>query len=293
MELIKLGENTYYLKNQTNIGIYKINDKEVYLIDSGNDKDAGKKILKIIEEQGWKIKAIINTHSHADHIGGNSIIQEKTGCKIYAYGIEKNFIANPILEPVYLSGAYPFKTLQENKFLMAKPSKVENIENHLPEGLEMFPLKGHFGDMIGIKTSDNVYFLADSILSEELVVKHKIFFLYDVAELLKTLDMLKTLKGKMYVPSHAEATNDIMPMIQKNKEKINEVIETLLTICKQPKTFEEILKEIFDQYQIKMNENQYVLIGSTIKCYLAYLRGQNKLGVNFDDNRMKYCTIEE
>lgn len=29
MELIKVGEKTYYIKNATNIGIYKINDKYV------------------------------------------------------------------------------------------------------------------------------------------------------------------------------------------------------------------------------------------------------------------------
>ena len=49
MELIKVGEKTYYLKNPTNIGIYKIDDENVYLIDTGNDKDAGRKILKIME----------------------------------------------------------------------------------------------------------------------------------------------------------------------------------------------------------------------------------------------------
>ena len=63
MELIKLGEKTYYIKNPTNIGIYKIDEKNVYLIDSGNDKDAGRKILKIVEEQGWTVAGIINTHS--------------------------------------------------------------------------------------------------------------------------------------------------------------------------------------------------------------------------------------
>lgn len=40
MELIKLGEKTYYIKNPTNIGIYKRDEENVYLIDSGNDKDA-------------------------------------------------------------------------------------------------------------------------------------------------------------------------------------------------------------------------------------------------------------
>lgn len=43
MELIQVGEKTYYIKNPTNIGVYKIKEKDVFLIDSGNDKDAGKK----------------------------------------------------------------------------------------------------------------------------------------------------------------------------------------------------------------------------------------------------------
>ena len=168
MELIQIGKKTYYIKNATNIGIYKIDEENVYIIDSGNDKDAGKKILKIVNEQGWNIKGIINTHSNADHIGGNKIIQDRTNCKIFTYGIEKNFIENPILEPSFLYGGYPFKDLK-NKFLLAKESYVENIDTNLPEGLEYINLKGHFFDMIGIKTSDNIYFLADALFSLSLI----------------------------------------------------------------------------------------------------------------------------
>ena len=82
MELIQIGKNTYYIKNNTNIGIYKINEKDIYLIDTGNDSDAGKKILKIINDNNFNIKGIINTHSHADHIGGNNYIQNKTNTNI-------------------------------------------------------------------------------------------------------------------------------------------------------------------------------------------------------------------
>ena len=168
MELVQVGNNTYYIKNPTNIGIYKINDKDIYIIDSGNDKEAGKKILKIIDEQGWSVLGIINTHSNADHIGGNKVIQDRTNTNIYAYGIEKSITENPILESSFLYGGYPHKELR-NKFLLAKETSVKEIDNNLPEGLEYFNLKGHFFDMIGIKTDDDIYFLADSLFSEETI----------------------------------------------------------------------------------------------------------------------------
>lgn len=200
MELVKVGEKTYYIKNATNIGIYKIDETQIYLIDTGNNKEAGKKILKIIDEQGWKVKGIITTHSNADHIGGNKVIQDRTNCNILAYNIEKSFTEYPILESSFLYGGYPFKDIR-NKFLLAKESVVIPIENNLPDGLEYFTLKGHFFDMIGIKTSDNIYFLADSLFSEETITKYHLFFIYDVREFLNTLDYLNTLNeiGRAHV----------------------------------------------------------------------------------------------
>ena len=285
MELVKVGEKTYYIKNPTNIGIYKIDDENVYLIDTGNDKDAGKKILKIINEQGWKVKGIITTHSNADHIGGNKVIQDRTTCTILANNIEKSITQNPILEPAFLYGGYPFKKLR-NKFLLAKPSKVVEIENNLPNGLEYFSLNGHFFDMIGVKTSDDIYFIADSLFSEETIKKYHIFFMYDVKEFLNTLDFLETLKGKLYIPSHCEATEDITELIKLNRDKVQEIIDKIYEICKQEKTFEEILKTIFDEYNLTMNTNQYVLIGSSIKSYLAYLCDEGKISYEFKENKM-------
>ncbi len=285
MELVKVGEKTYYIKNATNIGIYKIDDSNVYLIDTGNDKDAGKKILKIMNEQGWNVKGIITTHSNADHIGGNKVIQDRTKCTVFAYNIEKSFTEFPILESSFLYGGYPFKEIR-NKFLLAKESVVTPIENNLPEGLDYFVLKGHFFDMIGIKTSDNVYFLADSLFSEETITKYHLFFIYDVRAFLNTLDVLNTLNGSLYIPSHCEATRDISSLIELNRNKVNEIMNKIYNVCEKEMTFEEILKYIFDEYNLTMNGNQYVLAGSTIRSYLSYLSDENKLSYAFKDNKM-------
>ncbi len=291
MELIKVGEKTYYIKNPTNIGIYKINDNEVYIIDSGNDKEAGKKILKIINEQNWSVKGIIVTHSNADHIGGNKLIQDRTGCKVLANNIEKSFTENPILESAFLYGGYPFKDLR-HKFLMAQPSIVNNFEENLPEGLEVINLKGHFFDMIGIKTSDDVYFLADSLFSEETIRKYHLFFIYDVNAFLNTLEELKLINGKIFIPSHCEATEDITNLIEVNKNKVNEIADCIYNLCN-GNTFENILKAVFDFYNLNMNSEQYVLIGSTIRSYLSYLFDKGKIIYEFKDNQMIWKKVEE
>lgn len=292
MELRQVGEKTYYIANPTNIGIYKINDDEIYLIDSGNDTDAGKKIIKIAEEQGWTIKGIIATHSNADHIGGNKVIQDRLGVRVLADGIETCFTEYPILEPSFLYGGYPYKEIR-NKFLMAKPSKVESIFENLPECLDYFPIHGHFFDMIGIHTDDDIYFLGDSLFSKETIEKYHVFFIYDVREFLNTLDYLSTLKGKMFIPSHCEVTEDITDLINLNRNKAVEIIELIHNYLENSHTFEEILKYIFDYYKLTMNESQHILIGSTIRSYLSYLKDENRVTYYFEDNKMYWRQVED
>lgn len=291
MELTKLGEKTYCIQNPTNIGIYKLDDEKVCLIDTGNDKESGRKILKIINEQNWQVECIINTHSNADHVGGNKFIQDRTNCKILSSKIETAIINNPELEPAFLYGAMPLNELN-NKFLLAKESNCQVIDNNLPEGLEYFTLKGHFIDMIGIKTSDNIYFLGDSIFSEETINKYHIFFIYDVEKYLQTLDFLETLNGTFYIPSHVKPLTDLKELIKLNKNKINEICNAILNACQNPITTEKIIKNIFDTYNLQININQYVLLGSTIKSYLTYLNNQNKVEYFFKDNLL-YWVIKK
>jgi len=283
-ELIQVSENSYYIQCPAKIGIVKLNADEVCLIDSGNNKDTGKKVRKILDTNGWKLKMILNTHSHADHIGGNKYLQEQTGCKIYAPVIECDFTNHPILEPAFLFGAYPPKELR-HKFLLAQESQAEYLtEKVLPDGFEMIPLPGHYFDMVGFRTPDDVVYLADCFSSKETLDKYQIGFLYDVGAYLKTLEMVKTMKAKLFVPSHAAPAEDISELVQYNMAKVYEVADKLCELCREPVSFEILLKNVFTEYGLQMSFEQYFLVGSTVRSYLSWLKEQGKVQAKFEEN---------
>ena len=290
-ELIQVTDRTYYIQSPAKIGMVRLNDEEVCLIDSGNDKDAGRKVRQLLDKNGWKLKAIYNTHSNADHIGGNKYLQAQTGCMIYAPGIECAFTKYPILEPAFLYGGYPCKDLR-HKFLLAQESDAEPLmADKLPEGFEFIELPGHFFDMAGFRTPDDVVFLADCLSSRETLDKYQIGFIYDVAAYLKTLENVKKLRARMFIPAHAEATEDITGLAQYNIDKVHEIADRIEDICQEPICFEDILQKLFTDYGLAMNFEQYVLVGSTVRSYLSWLKDSGRLEVEFSDNRLLWKRV--
>ena len=79
--------------------------------------------------------------------------------------------------------------------------------------------------------------------------------------------------------------------VKANRDKAYEIIDRLLTICTNAQCFEDILKAVFDFYQLTMDFNQYVLVGSTVRSYLSYLNDQGKLKCEISDNRVLWQTI--
>ena len=283
-ELNKITERCYYINCPAKIGIFRAADNEVYLIDSGNDKDAGRKVRKILDENGWILKGIINTHSNADHIGGNKYLQQQTGCKIFANGIEAAFTRYPVLEPSFLYGGYPCKDLRHKFLLAAESDAVDISDPDFPNELEVIPLPGHFFDMIGIRTPDNVVYLADCISSKATLDKYQISFIYDVSEYLKTLDLVEAMDAEMFVPAHAEATAHLKELVRYNRQKVLEISQFIQSKLGTPMTFETLLKKVFDEYRLLMNFEQYVLVGSTVRSYLSWLKDGGKIGAEFVDN---------
>lgn len=290
-ELIQVSPWCYYIQSPAKIGVVRLEGEDVCLIDSGNDKDAGRKVRQLLEANGWRLTAIYNTHSNADHIGGNRYLQGQTGCRIYAPGIESAFTRYPVLEPSFLYGGYPCKDLR-HKFLMAQESDVLELTTAcLPQGFSLIPLPGHFFDMVGFRTPDDVVYLADCLSSRETLDKYQIGFIYDVAAYLDTLETVKGMEGKLFIPAHAQATESVADLAQYNIDKVWEIGEKIVQLCREPICFETLLQKLFVGYGLTMNFEQYVLVGSTVRSYLSWLKDTGRVDALFEDNMLLWRQV--
>ncbi len=210
---------------------------------------------------------------------------------IYAPGIDCAFTRHPVLEPSFLYGGYPCRELR-HKFLMAQESDARELTREtLPEGFAIIPLPGHFFDMVGFRTPDDVVCLADCLSSRETLDKYQIGFIYDVAAYLKTLEMVKSLRAKMFIPAHAAASENVADLVQYNIDKVLEIADKITGICQEPLCFEVILQKLFADYGLTINFEQYVLVGSTVRSYLAWLKDSGKVNALFENNMLLWQRV--
>jgi glyoxylase-like metal-dependent hydrolase (beta-lactamase superfamily II) len=293
-KLVHVKGNTYYLDGAAKIGIIRneADPSRSIVVDTGIDDDAGRRLLKIMQENGMGVGTIINTHSHADHCGGNYMVKSRTGCNIYAPPFDKGIIEYPELEPFYLYSAYPLKEL-DTKFLKAKGSEVDYVlENGQIsiDGVEadIVPLPGHTPAMIGVATSDNVLFAGDSFLSKEMLEKHGLPYFTGIAEAISTLEGLKLMKYDCFIPSHGDALTEPEETLEANIRLLKYTMDYIAEICRRALDREEITAHLISRYGIKLNIPQYYLTVSTASAFLSCMTNEGKLSAFFEDNKLKF-----
>ena len=75
-------------------------------------------------------------------------------------------------------------------------------------------------------------------------------------------------------------------LVAVNIDKVLEVADRITELCAEPINFEAILQKLFAEYSLTMTFEQYVLIGSTVRSYLAWLKDSGRIAVRFENNMM-------
>ncbi|MDO4264408.1 MAG: MBL fold metallo-hydrolase [Deinococcus sp.] len=190
------------------------------IVDTGLDDAQARKLLRGLEAQGLTPAAILNTHSHADHHGGNvHILKKYPGLPVYAPPLEAAIIRHPVLEPLSLYGALPPAEL-ENKFLLAPASPAQALEagRHTLGGaeVELLAVPGHAAQMFAVRVADVLY-AADALFGPGALSKHPLTFCADSAAQKASARALGELSGvRTVLVGHGEPSGELYALAEEN-----------------------------------------------------------------------------
>ncbi len=286
-EVKHLKGNTYYFEAFTNVGLYRLDGNRAVLIDGTDHKRMAKALNNYLKAEGLTVDTIICTHCHVDHICGNKFFHDAYGCRILGTEKELPFIAQPDLEGTfYYNGTDTDKS--RNPFFTVEPAPAEKLTGeNLPDGLGIISLPGHAFDMIGVRTDDNVLFLADSILSAKTWAEHKAPFFRDVNKSISTLEKIKETDADIFIPSHNEPLTDINKLADLNISKLKELKETAYGLCRGT-GFDEMFTAFLKALSLEIRTEKYVSYSVMLKNILQALVEDEKIKAVMDDGKFIY-----
>ena len=292
---VQLSEHVHYLPGGVNAAIIATAQNDAILVDTGQDKNYGRAIRKACEQLNLRPIAIINTHAHADHYGGNHYLLGQFDVPVYAPPFEAAIMQNPYLEPVYLfHGAKPPVELL-SKWLLSKPSRVDHVVDacSLTLGgmdLELLDTSGHAHRQLSVLV-DGVFIAADALFGASVFEKYPLPFGQDIAKQVDTAKSLSGLEPEVVLPGHGEPSADITTLVEENLLAFQRAADAVLNAC-QGQGSEDILLAVCKALSIDITDlARYYLNLCVITAYLSYLRAEGKVELRLKDNRPIWLKI--
>lgn len=294
-ELERLSEHVYYLPGAVNSALVVGGDRQAVVVDTGGDKDAGRRLKRACALLQVTPVAILNTHAHADHYGGNDFLVRAFGVPVYAPPFEASIIEAPYLEPVYLfGGAKPPEELL-SKWLMAPACRVDHP---LKPGrlelagleLEVVDTSGHAHTHVAVRVGD-VLIAADAVFGSEVLDKYPLPFGQDIGAQRSSAAKVAELGARVVLPGHGAPTEDVAALVSANLAAFDRAADAVRAACTGGGT-ETVLKGAADALGLSVRDlPRYYLNLCVVSAYLSYLRERGEVTLSLRDNRVAWQAV--
>lgn len=157
MNLVVLGEKVGPLEVITYLAACP-DSREAMVVDPGGPAPT---LQEHLSREGWRVRYIINTHGHADHIAGNDLWARATGASIVMHRLDWEFFSRPEMQAEAQKEGFPPLTrvdlLVEDGQLLPLGSwqvKVLHTPGHTPGAICLY-LPGHLftGDTLFVEAA--------------------------------------------------------------------------------------------------------------------------------------------
>lgn len=295
-EPVAIGERVFDLPGAVHCALVVQGDRAI-LVDTGQDKDYGRDLRRACEQLGVRPVAIINTHAHADHFGGNAyLLRQFPELKVFAPELESSLMCAPVLEPIYLfHGARPLPELT-SKWLQAEPSAVHaTLEPGTLElegvTFEVLDTSGHSHRQRALRI-DDVLLAADAVFGKDVLAKYPLPFGQDIAGQLRSFEVVARADVRVALPGHGELTSDPAGLAALNVAAVERATAAVQAACTGG-GLEDVLAGTCEALGIAMNDlARYHLNQCTVAAYLSYLRAEERVVLRLEHGRLRWFAVD-
>ncbi|WP_188962257.1 MBL fold metallo-hydrolase [Deinococcus aquiradiocola] len=297
MGLDLLTDGMYVLRGAVN-SVVVTEGESALLVDTGLDESHARKLLRAVQEAGFTPRAVLNTHSHADHHGGNAFLLGRLpDLPVFAPPLEAAVIRHPLLEPLSLFGASPPRELR-GKFLLAPASPAQEVlaGTRTLGGVtvDLLDVPGHAVQMLAVRRGAALY-AADALFGPAALAKHPLTFCADSAAQKASVQALAALTGvAVSVPGHGEPTADLVALAGLNARHLERLTGVVLDAVQAGEaSVDELLVRVCAALDVVMADAGAVVLNrGVVSAHLTELLAAGRVTLRVHGNRLLFGPAE-
>lgn len=294
-----LGDTWCIVTGSGRLPLYFKDRQNAVMIDSGLKRPDREPLMELLDKEGIRITSLLTSHFHRDHCGNHKPLRERYGCKIYM---------SPYTEAV-CGDSINLKSGGYESFFMAKarggsfscPADViilRTDETVTASGatFKILHLPGHAQEQMGFVTPDGVAYLADTILSEDLLKAVRIpYCTYCMKDLEAKASVLE-MDYPVYILAHNGVVQgkDMKALAELNIKNMHEKIDMVEgLLMEKPITLEELAVAAMKHTGGDLT-NPVKVFGAqrNVQVLLEYLMETERVVLILEDGFLKYISAK-
>jgi len=222
---IEIIEDLFFIeRGYLNGNHFVCRGKDPVLIDTAyvSDFSETERLINEVGVQLSDVRLIVSTHCHCDHIGGNRIIQERSGCDIFLHKVGKHFMDTHDSWSTW----WDYYGQDADFFEAAKALEDGDIISVGPHEFEVIHTPGHASDGIVLyNRKEKVLISSDTLWENDLaVITVRVEGSAALFSMLGLLEKLVSLDVKAVFPGHGRPFTNMNEAITKSKNRIKKFL---------------------------------------------------------------------